>query len=509
MSQKYTLIDDYHWLMLRTTRGTLERLGIACVMVVAAVTRLWNLGYPSKLVFDETYYVKDALTLSHEGHEKSWPEGADLAFQSGDSFGYLSEPAFVVHPPFGKWLISSGMWLLGPESTIGWRLSTALLGIATVALLMLVAYKLFKSTTMAIAAGLLLAIDGLAITLSRTALLDASLTFFLLLGFWFFLVDQERSRVRIVNAINQSSNSLLWFRPWLMLAGVTLGAASSIKWSGLYLLAGIGIYVVVSETILRRNVDEKNWFVTGVLVQGVLSFVSLVPLAIATYLLTWLGWILGSGGYSRNWADDNSLPGAFGWLPDWMQSLWSYHELIYRFHVGLTTEHSYQAHPLGWLIGLRPTAFFYESYAAGENGCDISGGCSSAITALGNPLIWIGSTAALIYLAFRYFKHQERTLGLVLLGVSSLYLPWLIFAGRTVFQFYVVSFQPWLILGLVFALQQLRRHLHTRSPRVANAFVVGFFTVAIALSVFFLPVNTGIFIAFEQWQLRMWIPSWV
>ena len=134
------------------------------MMVIAALTRLWNLGYPASLVFDETYYVKDALSLSLEGHEKSWPDGADAAFQSGGVFGYLDQAAFVVHPPLGKWLIATGIWITGPEVSTGWRLSTAVLGIATVGLIMLVALKLFRSTPVAILAGFLLAIDGLAIT---------------------------------------------------------------------------------------------------------------------------------------------------------------------------------------------------------------------------------------------------------------------------------------------------------------------------------------------------------
>ena len=495
--------------MLKIQRKTIEIIGIALVVLIAALTRLWNLGFPAKLVFDETYYVKDALTLSVEGHEKSWPDGADSLFANGELFGYLSNAAFVVHPPLGKWLIASGMWLVGPDQSSGWRLTTAVLGIFTVALLMLVANRLFKSVALSIGAGLLLAIDGLAITMSRTALLDASLTFFLLLGFLFFLIDQEKSRVLIAAAIKQSTNSVLWFRPWLILTGVTLGLASSIKWSGLYLLAGIGIYVVVSETLLRKNSQEKTWLTNGVLFQGAYSFLSLVPAALAAYLMTWLGWILGSNGYVRNWAAENALPGIFGALPNWMQSLWHYHEMIYRFHISLSTEHNYEAHPIGWLVGFRPTAFFYETYSLGENGCEIAAGCSSAITALGNPLVWIGSTVALLYLVYRYFRSRERIIGLTLLGTASLYLPWLVLSERTVFQFYSVSFQPWLILGLVFALRQLRRQLNNVSQSLATAVVLGFFALAIALSLFFLPVNIGLFLPYELWQLRMWLPSWV
>ena len=374
---------------------------------------------------------------------------------------------------------------------------------------MLVAFKLFRSFAAAILAGFLLAIDGLAITLSRTALLDASLTFFLLLGFLFFLMDQETSRVKITSTIERSKNSILIFRPWLVLTGVALGAAASIKWSGLYLLAGIGLYVVVSETLLRRNSDEPNWLKQGLFFQGAYSFVSLVPTALATYTLTWLGWILGSGGYSRNWAAENPPTGIFGLLPDWALSLWRYHEMIYGFHVNLTKEHPYEASPLGWLVGVRPTAFFYESYPQGTNGCEIAEGCSSAITALGNPFIWISSAAALIYIIYRYVRNRERVLGLVLLGTSSLYLPWILLSERTVFQFYVVSFQPWLILGLVLTIQQVRRRLLCKSKALANITTIGFVCVCFGASLFFLPVNTGMYLPFDLWQLRMWLPSWI
>jgi dolichyl-phosphate-mannose-protein mannosyltransferase len=487
-------------------KKVLEYLGFIFVLATASITRLWNLASPQKLVFDETYYVKDALSLAREGHEKNWPEGANAVFESGDVYSYLADPAFVVHPPFGKWLIASGMFFFGPDNAAGWRISTALLGIATVALLMLVAYKLFRSTKLALAAGFLLAIDGMAITMSRTALLDAPLTFFLLLGFLFFLIDNKQSRLRIGYAIQEGKRTLLWFRPWLVLAGIALGAASAIKWSGLYLLAAIGLYVVFSEIILRRDSGEKSWARTGLLAQGAISFLNLVPVAVATYLASWLGWINSSVGYSRGWAEENSLPGIFGALPSWAQSLWNYHEVIYKFHVNLSEDHSYQAHPITWLLGLRPTAFFYETYTAGQMGCE-SDSCSLAITALGNPLISVFATAALLYLVYRYLRTRERVIGLVLLGVAALYLPWLLIPERTVFSFYAVSFQPWMILGLVLVLQILYRAIG--NAKLAKGLVLGFFVLATLVSLFFLPINIGLVVPFDQWQLRMWIPSWI
>lgn len=478
-------------------------------MLLAALTRLWNLGYPKKLVFDETYYVKDALTLSLEGHEKSWPDQANPAFESGNVFGYLPEAAFVVHPPFGKWLIAAGMWAFGPESSFGWRISTALLGIATVGLVMLVAYKLFQSSIVSVFAGLALAIDGLAITLSRTALLDASLTFFLLLAFYLLLIDQERSRTRIVLAFEEQTKGVLWFRPWLIATGIALGLATSIKWSGLYLLAAIGLYVVVSETLLRKASGQEYWLRNGVVLQGVASFLNLIPAAVAIYLATWLGWINGNEGYSRNWAKENPAFGLELALPDWLRSLWHLHEMIYRFHINLTTEHAYQAHPIGWLLGIRPTAFFYESYAEGENSCQLGTGCSSAITALGNPALSVLGVLALGYLVYRYMKNRERNIGLVLLGVGALYLPWLVFSERTVFHFYTVSFQPWLLIGAGFVIQKSYLKLKTINSKFAKLTLAAFLTLVVALSAFFFPINSGIYLPFEQWQWRMWLPSWI
>ena len=495
---------------MKTTKAKLLKASaFVSVMLLAALTRLWNLGFPAKLVFDETYYVKDALTLSLEGHEKSWPDQANSAFEAGDVFGYLPDAAFVVHPPLGKWLISSGMWALGPENSFGWRISTALLGIATVGLLMLVAFKLFRSSLVSVIAGLALAIDGLAITLSRTALLDASLTFFLLLGFYLFLFDQASSRIRILLALEKQDSGVLWFRPWLLATGVALGLATAIKWSGLYLLAAIGIYVVISEMLLRKAAGEQNWFRKSVIAQGVASFLNLIPVAFASYLLTWLGWITGNDGYSRNWAKENPANGIEQAFPEWLRSLWHLHEMIYRFHVSLTTEHAYQAHPIGWLIGIRPTAFFYESYSKGENGCDLELGCSSAITALGNPALSVLGVLALVYLIQRYVRNKERNIGLVLLGVAALYLPWLIFAERTVFHFYSVSFQPWLLIGVAFVVQKSYATLQKINTGFAKLTLVAFLVLVVALSVFFLPINTGIFLPFEQWQWRMWLPSWI
>lgn len=169
--------------------------GPAIVVLIAMLTRLANLGHPHSLVFDETFYVKDAWTLVNLGYEGSWPADGDALFTSGQADSYLADPSFVVHPPLGKWLIGAGIAAFGPDSAIGWRIATALAGIIAVVVLMVIARILFRSTLLATIAGLLMAIDGNAIVMSRVALLDNFVMLFALLGFGAVLLDRDRKSV--------------------------------------------------------------------------------------------------------------------------------------------------------------------------------------------------------------------------------------------------------------------------------------------------------------------------
>ena len=482
-------------------RAQLERYSPWFAIALAAFFRLWNLGYLTKLVFDETYYVKDAWTLWNTGAERAWPEGANAAFESGSPNGYLADPSFVVHPPFGKWVIGFGMWLFGAEHSFSWRISIAVLSIAAVGLIMVVAKLLLSSKLWAAAVGLLFAIDGHAIVLGRTGLLDGILMFLALLAFYFVLRDQIARNIDVIT----------WRRPWLIAAGATLGLAASVKWSGLYFLAAFGLYIVVSETLARRTAEQERWLFKGVVDQGLITFVLMVPTAIATYLLSWSGWLITGTGYDGKWADDalNRASGFWSFVPARLQSLWHYHQEAYGFHVNLHTPHSYSANPLTWLLGIRPTSFFYESIDAGKQGCLAADSCSSAITALGNLFIWLPATAALLFLTFWYFKTRDRVSGLILLGMVGGYLPWLAFMNRTVFQFYSIAFLPFMILALALALKLVREMAPERFRTSINLAIGGYLALCLAASLFFLPIWIGTWVPFWFWQVHMWLPSWI
>jgi dolichyl-phosphate-mannose-protein mannosyltransferase len=436
-------------------------------MLVAAVVRLWNLDEPHKLVFDETYYVKDAWTLSAAGHELSWPKDPNAAFEAGDVNTFLNSPSYVVHPPLGKWLIAIGMRAFGAQNSFGWRISAALFGIALVWLSYQVAKRVLESHRWGMFVALLVAIDGEAIVLSRISILDGFLAFFALLGFYFMLRDLG------------SPQESLWRRPWLISMALALGAASAVKWSGIYFLAVFAIYV------LGRYVFEtRDW--AGSVKKAISTFLLTVPVALATYVLAWAGWFLSSGAWGRN-LDTNPLV-----------AFWKYHVQMYQFHVGLSSHHDYQANPLTWLFMTRPTSFYYE-------GC--GSGCSTAITALGNPAIWWVGAVAVILLTLTWLVKRDRTTGLVLLGLAAGYLPWFGYLNRTVFEFYTIAFFPFIVMAI--ALVFKRGIEEAYSAKRARGWVVAYISVALAMSVFFLPLWLGLDIPYWYWRAHMWLPSWI
>ena len=288
-------------------RRALGWLAPTMLTLFAALLRLTNVDHPHELAFDETYYVKDAWSLWTLGYEGTWADDANDAFARSDAEGIAAaldpKGAFVVHPPLGKWLIALGMALTGPTSSFGWRVTVAVLGSLTVLIVYLAAKELTRSPVAASVAGFLLAIDGISIVMSRTALLDGILTFFILLGFLFVLYDRRRILPLIERSVPEATDPLVgrvfWRRPWLIAAGVALGAASAVKWSGLYALAALGLYIVIMDALARRRAGIVLWPTDAAFRQGPVSFVLLVGPAALTYLASWTGWFLTSGGYDR------------------------------------------------------------------------------------------------------------------------------------------------------------------------------------------------------------------
>ena len=158
----------------------------AIVTALAAVTRLTNLGSPTDAgtpIFDEKHYAPQAWQLLH-------------------NYGVEDNPGFglVVHPPVGKQLIAIGEALFGYNG-VGWRFTSAVLGVLLVALVVRIVRRITRSTMIGAMAGLLLIADGVSFVAARTALLDSFLTFFVVAAFGALIVDRDQVRERMHNAL--------------------------------------------------------------------------------------------------------------------------------------------------------------------------------------------------------------------------------------------------------------------------------------------------------------------
>jgi dolichyl-phosphate-mannose-protein mannosyltransferase len=496
---------------------------ILAVTVLGGVLRFWHLGRPHSLVFDETYYVKQGVSMLKFGYEQHWAGGTEAAatdkkFAAGDWNVFDGTPDFVVHPPVGKWMIAFGEHLFGPDSSAGWRFSSALAGTLSILMLTLIARRLFASTLLGVVAGLLLSVDGQHFVHSRTGLLDIFVMFWALAAFGCLLIDRDHGRARLAARLARDGRTRrfgpgLGLRPWRVAGAVCLGLCIGTKWSGLYVAAAFGLMIVLWDVGARRGAGIRHWFVGGVLRDGVTGALVMLPVAAGVYLASWTGWLRSSGGYGRQWAQQHPSDSV---VPDALRSLWHYHADMYGFHIGLSTPHPYEANPWSWIVLGRPTAFYYQEATRGQGGCAVAK-CSEAITALGNPVIWWGGTLAVGVLLFRWALSRDWRAGAVLAGLLAGYLPWFLYQHRTIFNFYSVVFTPWVVLGLVYVLGLALGPPGPPGPpgpltgrRRAGVLLGGAVVLgAVLLFWFFLPVLSAETIPWSGWRDRMWFPSWI
>jgi dolichyl-phosphate-mannose-protein mannosyltransferase len=493
---------------------------LACLVVTAigGFLRFWRLDHPHALVFDETYYVKQGVSMLKAGYELRWPDkitpSADYKFAHGTPDVFLKTPDFVVHPPAGKWMLAFGEWLFGTSSSWGWRFSAAVCGTLSILMLARIARRIFGSTLLGVVAGLLLALDGHHFVHSRTGLLDIFVMFWALAGFGCLVLDRDQARARLAGRVT-SGASLLGFGPglgirwWRLAAGVCLGLCAATKWSGLYFLIVFGLMSVLWDVGARRAAGARYWFLGAIWRDGISGALLIVPAALATYLASWTGWFLSTDGYDRQWGAQHPST-HFGWVPNGLRALWKYHQEQYNFNINLHSFHQYKANPWSWIVMGRPTAFWYEGPKIGQKGCAVSQ-CSEAITALGNPVVWWGGTVAVGLLVFRWLLARDWRAGAILAGLLGGYAPWFLYQNRTIYNFYAVAFVPWVVLALTYALGLLLGPTHADPRRrLLGAVAAGAVVVAAAMAfVWFYPIYVAEVIPQVSWSDRMWLPSWI
>jgi dolichyl-phosphate-mannose-protein mannosyltransferase len=246
---------------------------LAGLIILALVVRLWKIGQPSSVVFDEVHF-------------------------GGFASKYINRKFFMdVHPPLAKLLIAgtahlfnfdgkfdfkdiASEFLIGdhqPVPYVAMRLLPAFLGVALIPLCYLTLRALSMRGTTATVGSVLLLFDNAMATQSRLILLDSFLVFFTAstVFCWIEFCNTERRRAFTLN----------WWA-WLASTGFFLGCVVSTKWVGLFTIASIGVATIsqlwnhLGNIHLPMSILWKHFIARGACLIGIPMVVYLATFAV-------------------------------------------------------------------------------------------------------------------------------------------------------------------------------------------------------------------------------------
>ncbi|HEU5038624.1 MAG TPA: phospholipid carrier-dependent glycosyltransferase [Nocardioides sp.] len=510
----------------------------ACVAValLALFLRLWHLGQPHVFEFDETYYAKDAWSLLNFGYERDSTDKANELILDGTTLTgvFKDGPEMIVHPEVGKWLIALGIKAFGMDP-FGWRIAAAVVGSLMVLVMCRFARRITGSTALGVVAGLLLSLDGLHFVLSRLALLDIFVAFFILGGVHCIVADRDWFRGRLASRLDEPVahgwGPRVLFRPWLLLGGLSWGLALGTKWEAIYPLAAFGLLCWLWSAGARRSFGVRWPVLRSAVADGVPAFVHLVLVAAVVYVATWTGWLMHAHQYEehlsatqythydggQDWPT-RSEPDAsgLGEVTQSLRSLWYYHQDVYDFHTHFLNDstHTYQSKPSGWLLLNRPVGVAADTgIKPGTQGCHAPEGsdCLRQVLLLGNPTIWWGGCLALLFAVAMWVGARDWRFGVAVVGTASTWLPWLQYDDRPIFLFYAIITLPFVVLALTLAMGKLIGSARAPSPRRTFGVIVAgaFFVLALINFAWFWPIWTNQLLTHSEWLDRIWFSRWI
>jgi dolichyl-phosphate-mannose-protein mannosyltransferase len=471
--------------------------------VIAAMVRLWNLGQPTDRgtpVFDEKHYAPQAWQMLRNG-------GVE------DNAGY----ELVVHPPLGKQLIALGELVMGYNGW-GWRVSAALAGTLCVLLIVRIVRRMTRSTLLGGIAGVLLIADGVSHVQSRIGMLDIFLALFVLAAFGCLVIDREQVQQRLATVIREHRVTDTDFGPrfgvrwWRFAAGVLLGLACGVKWSGVYYVAAFAAMSLLWDACARHCAGVRRpW--AGSLVRDLApASWALAVVPVGAYLATWWAWFSSETATDRHAVGHQiGTGGAFSFVPDALRSLWYYSGAVLRFHEGLLTPaqpHPWESKPWSWPMGLRPMLYYYQSGAAAP-GCGRQD-CVSAVMLIGTPALWWLVLPVLGWSLWRATSGPDWRYAAALTGYAAGWLPWFANIHRQMYFFYMTPAAPFLVIAVTLVLGEILGRAGDGAERRGTGLLVVSLYVGLVVAnfIWLWPILTGGSITPERWNAELWLPSW-
>ena len=480
------------------------------VTAFGAFLRFDRLSVPHALIFDETYYAKDAYGILNFGVEHDFVRHVNSVVLHGGTHIFAGGGEYVVQPPLGKIIIAFGEWLFG-LNPFGWRFMPAVFGSLAILMLARIARRMTRSTLLGCVAGLLMSLDGLEFVMSRTALLDIFLMFFVLAAFGCLVIDRDRSRARLARSLavrtGGEAGPALGVRWWRVAAGVCLGLACAAKWDAIWYVFAFGGMTIAWDIGARRAAGVRAFRRGGLVRDGKWLPLTFGVIPAALYIASWSGWFASGIGWDRHYAASQGVRTP---VISALYSLYEYHLQMIEFGLTLSKHHPYESQPWDWLLITRPVAYYYQAPSAGA--CrTLPNHCSQEVLAIGTPAIWWASIAALIVCLGWWLVHRDWRAGAVAWSMAAGWVTWMPLVSRTKFYYYALEFEPFLILAIVLCtgliIGSARAGVARRS---AGAAVCGaYLLVVLANFVYLYPILAGRVIPYSAWLARMWYHGWI
>jgi dolichyl-phosphate-mannose-protein mannosyltransferase len=425
-------------------------IALAAIVLIGAAARFVGLSGIDRPYFDEKYYVIQAQ-------------------ERVESLEPVDRPA---HPPLGTWLIAGGIGLVG-DRPLGWRMVPATAGVASVVLTYAVAQLAWSRPWLSLGAAGLVALDGMAVVMSRLAILDGLQVPFALAAVAAVLAWRRDPQRR---------------RRWWILAGIAVGAATAIKWNGALL-----ILPVVGGRLLWPCGGRR---------QLVVDIATVGAVATLLYVASYGSWFADYED-TQTYAD-RCAQGACGTDPaDRMASwFWEQGDRI-DFHRRLRATHPDRSHPVSWPVMAEPVTVYLARCATPVRPgttCPMDVDESRQIVAVGNPVLWWLGFAAVVPMFVIAVRRNDRAFAVIAGTLLALYLPW--FASpKPGFLYFLTPAVPFIALVAARAVAELPGRWRAGT---AAAVAVAFAAMAVLLA----PIHYGWPLQERQLDARTVLDGW-
>jgi dolichyl-phosphate-mannose--protein O-mannosyl transferase len=337
-----------------------ERNYVALLTLILVFTfgiRIYGLSTPSQFEFDEVYHAFTAQNLLI-GNPNSYDPWAKPP--PGVAYEWT-------HPPLGKLLMTMSMMVFG-DNPFGWRFSSVLFGTVMVWLSALIARRVF-GVEAALLTAYLLSVETMHFVMSRVAMVDVHVGFFVLAAVFLYLAwSREPARLSL-----------------LFGAGLGVGLATATKWNGGLLLPVFALDFLF-RWLVKKDLPDRNW--------TIFSLVAFVFIPAVTYVIVYTQYFV--LGFS-------------------LENLIELQRQMYWYHVNLRNSHPSQSEVWQWLLNLKPVYIDSRMAATGEE---------IRVFNLGNHVVLLCGLLGVARTVRELFVNFKNDRFLLVVAYFLLWLPW-------------------------------------------------------------------------------------